>query len=71
MTVNVNEAVVRIKQAGAENVRCVPMSGQNVNTGMYQIEICEGGSWSTVATGMTKQTAEGIISQAVNKVILG
>ena len=71
MAVNVNEAIEKIKKAGVQFVRTVPMPGQNVNTGDYQIEIKEGGAWSPVATGITKKIAEDIISQATNRVILG
>jgi len=71
MAVNVNEAIVKIKEAGSSNVRTVPMPGQNVNSGQYQIEINQAGTWVPVATGISKKIAEDIISQATNRVILG
>lgn len=71
MAVNVNEAIEKIKKAGAANVRTVPMPGQNVNAGDYQIEINESGTWIPVATGISKKIAEDIVSQATNRVILG
>ena len=69
--INLNEAIQHIKKAGEANVRSTPMSGQNVHSGLYAIEICEGGSWRAVAEGMTKMTAENIIQQATNRVICG
>jgi hypothetical protein len=71
MAVNVNEAIEKIKKAGVANVRTVPMPGQNVNAGDYQIEINESGAWIPVATGISKKIAEDIVSQATNRVILG
>jgi hypothetical protein len=69
--VNVNEAVERIKAAGAGNVRFVPMPGQSVNDGQYQIEVNQHGEWVPVATGISKKIAEDLITQATNRVILG
>jgi len=69
--VNLNEAIQYIKKAGEANVRSVPMTGQNVNSGLYAIEILESGQWMVVAEGMTKLTAENIITQATNRVICG
>lgn len=71
MPVNVNEATQRIKAAGASNVRSVPMEGQNVQSGRYQIEVREGGAWVPIAECPNKKIADDIISQAVNNVILG
>ena len=71
MTVDMNEAIRKIKSAGENNVRSVPMSGQSVQGGDYQIEIREGSNWITVVTGVQKAVAESIVSQAVNRVILG
>ena len=69
--VNINEAVRRIKKAGENNVRSVPMAGQNVHSGLYAIEVLAGGHWVIVAEGMTKTTASNIITQATNRVICG
>ena len=69
--IDLNEAIQHIKKAGENNVRCTPMPGQNVRSGLYAIEVCEGGLWVSVAEGMTKMTAENIIVQATNRVICG
>ena len=71
MTINVNEAVVKIKKAGSGKVRAVPMNGQNIHTGQYQIEIFENNEWSSVVAGVSKMVAENMISQAVNRVRCG
>jgi len=71
MSLNMNEANQQIKKAGENNVRAVPMAGQSVQGGDYQIEIREGTNWTPVMTGVQKQVAESIINQAVNRVILG
>lgn len=71
MPINVNEAIQQIKRVGSTSARAVPMPGQSVTEGDYQIEINEGGSWRPIVTGIKKKIAEDIISQAVNKVILG
>lgn len=71
MPVNLNEAITRIKAAGPCNVRSVPMAGQDVISGRYQIEIRESGTWSIVLEGTTRSMAEDIIRQSTNKVILG
>jgi hypothetical protein len=71
MPVNVNEAIQKIKSAGATNVRVVPMSGQNINTGDYQIDLQSNGQWSTIVTGIKKSMAEDLVNQATNRVILG
>lgn len=71
MPVNVNEATQKIKAAGVNNVRVVPCPGANVQTGEYQIEINAAGSWNVVATCPNKKIAEDIVSQAINRTILG
>jgi hypothetical protein len=71
MTINMSETIHKIKRVGATNVRMIPMPGQNVNTGMYQVEIKEGSNWISVAEGMPKDTAASIIQQATSKVICG
>jgi hypothetical protein len=47
------------------------MEGQNVQSGKYQIEVCENGTWVSIAECPNKTIADNIISQAVNNVILG
>jgi hypothetical protein len=71
MSININEAIQKIKEVGPKNVRVVPMPGQNVNSGDYQIEVMSGGSWSSIVLGIKKSMAEDIINQATNRVILG
>lgn len=68
---NLSEAVNQIKSAGAKNVRVVPMTGQPVNTGLYVIEVRQGSNWVGIVDGVTKAVAEGIVTQAVNRVICG
>jgi hypothetical protein len=71
MTANLNEAVQKIKKVGLSNTRVVPMSGQSSLDGKQQIEICEGGNWHPVVTGLTPQMAANLLAQASNRVILG
>lgn len=68
---NINEAVQRIKKVGVKNVRVVPMDGQSITGGLHKIEIKDNGIWTTVLEGIQKKIAEDLVSQAVNKVILG
>jgi len=70
MPINFNETIQRIKQAGSTGVRSVPMPNQPID-GDYQIEILTEGNWTPLVTGINKKTAEDIISQATNRVILG
>jgi len=71
MPINVNEAIQRIKQAGSNGVRAVPMPNQHVADGDYQIEVKTNETWTPIVTGIKKKIAEDIISQATNRVILG
>jgi endoglucanase Acf2 len=71
MSINVNEAVNKIKAVGLSNVRAVPMHDQNVQSGKYQIEIKNSNSWVVIAECPNKKIADDIISQAANNVILG
>jgi len=71
MPINVNEAIQKIKQAGSSSVRAVPMPGQNVLSGDYQIEVKAGDMWSPIVVGVNKKIAEDIITQATNRTILG
>lgn len=70
MSINLSEASAKIRQAGARNVRSVPVPGEKVD-GLYQIEILEGASWTTVLSGVPKKIAEDLIATACNRVILG
>ncbi len=69
--VNLNEALVRIKKAGPNKTRAVPMPNQNVNTGLYQIEINENNSWRQIAVSIPQKTALDLIKQATNRTLLG
>ena len=71
MFININEAISKIKSAGANRVRSVPVPGQHVSSGRYQIEILEGTGWVPIAECPNKKIADDIISQATNNVILG
>ena len=66
-----NEATQKIKKAGKNNVRTVPMAGQSIQGGDYQIEVRNNDNWTPVVTGVQKSVAESIVSQAINRVILG
>lgn len=68
--INLNETIQRIRAVGAHNARSVPMAGESID-GQHQIEIKEDSGWQPIVSGITKRTAEDIISQATNKVILG
>jgi negative regulator of sigma E activity len=68
---NLNEATQRIKKAGANNVRAVPMPGADVHTGAYRIEINEGNAWITIVESLPRSTAQDLIAQATNRVICG
>ena len=70
MIINLNETIQAITGVGAANARAVPMPGKTM-TEEHQIEIKKDGTWQTIVTGITKSTAEGIISSATNRVILG
>lgn len=71
MSVNMVETVNKIKRAGDKNVRAVPMPGQPVTTGLYQIEVRDGSTWSVIAEGMPQTTATDLIRQATSRVICG
>lgn len=71
MPINVNEAIQKIKKVGSQSVRTVPMPGQSVDGGDYQIEIQVNGQWESVVAGVKKPMAEDIIRQATNRVLLG
>lgn len=69
---NISEAIVRIKAVGACKARAVPMPGQHVSQGQYQIEVFENSAWNAILEGVpSKQVADGIIQQATNRVICG
>lgn len=72
MAINLSEALVVMRKAGPNNIRAIPMSGQNVHTGLYKVEVKHGLGWECVLEGIPKSTAENLISQAVtSRVILG
>jgi hypothetical protein len=59
---NVNEAIVKIQQAGG-NASCVPMTEGNL---IYKIVV----DGQTVAENLTKEQAQSILDQAKNRVII-
>lgn len=67
---DLKEAKNRIRRVGETNVRVVPMPGQ-VFDGDHRIEICEGGIWISIISGLRKSMAESIVREAINRVILG
>lgn len=69
--INLNETINTIKKIGANNTRIVPMENQNPLDGNVRIEVRLDGNWSPVVSGIKKSTAEDIIKQATNRVILG
>ncbi len=69
--INLNETINTIKKIGASNTRIVPMENQNPLDGNVSIEVRLDGNWSPVVSGIKKSTAEDIIRQATNRVILG
>ena len=71
MAVNLAETVNRIKKAGPTNVRAVPMPGQHIHEGKYQVEVNEGGMWVVVAESIPQSTANDLIRQSTNRVICG
>lgn len=71
MTINMNSTANAIKKAGAAKVRILPMAGQNVLEGDYQIEIKEEDNWVVLVTGLKKVIAEQIVGQALNRTICG
>lgn len=71
MSIDISQATTLIKEAGANHVRLLPMPGQNILEGDYQIEVKNSGEWRVIVTRVKKQIAEQIISQALNRVICG
>ena len=69
--IDISETIVRIRKAGLASVRSVPMAGESPLSGKYQIEILENGSWTAIAGGMNRKMCEDVVSQALNRVILG
>ena len=62
----IKEVVSKIKKAGVENVRKIPATN-----GMVEIQIRAGDSWYTIMEDVPAKSADDIIRQASNKVILG
>lgn len=71
MAINISEALVQMRKAGPRGIRTIPMPGQDVNSGMYRIEISCGGTWECILEGLPRSTAESLISQATSRVICG
>lgn len=68
---DISEAVNKIKGVKPSNVRMIPQAGENPVDGLHQVELLEGGGWRTIISGLPKTTAEDLIKQALNKVLLG
>lgn len=71
MSVDLSKVITEIKEAGPTKVRSVPMSGHNVNSGLYQIEVVKEGSWVAVAQSLPQKTALDLIQTATNRTICG
>ena len=71
MAINISEALVEMRKAGPRGIRTMPMTGQDINSGMYKIEVSHGGMWDCVLEGLPRSTAESLISQATSRVIFG
>ena len=71
MPLNMNETIQRIKKAGAQAVRTVPMEGQSVKDGFYKIEVRDGNNWVVLVENIPHNTATDLINQATNRVLLG
>lgn len=71
MTVDLNSATLLIKKAGPQKVRILPMTGQAINEGDYQIEIKDDNNWSVIVSGVKKVVAEQLVGQALNRTICG
>ncbi|MCK9557561.1 MAG: hypothetical protein M0R50_05920 [Candidatus Cloacimonetes bacterium] len=70
MAINISEALTEMRKAGPRGIRTMPMPGQDINSGMYKIEIFRGvGQWECLLEGLPKSTAESLISQATSRVI--
>jgi hypothetical protein len=71
MAINISEALVQMRKAGPKCIRTMQMPGQDINTGAYKIEILQGGQWTPILEGLPRATAESLISQSTNRVIMG
>jgi len=71
MSLNLNEAIQKMRKVGPCNIRTLPMPGQNIHTGQYRIEIREGLSWVCIVEGLPKATADDLIRQSTNRVLYG
>lgn len=69
--IDLSNAHVAIRIAGGSNVRIVPMEGQSVTDGDYQILVNKDQNWQPVVVGVKKIIAEQIVAQALNRVICG
>lgn len=71
MPANLNEAIQRIKQAGVNHTRILPVTGESALGDNQEIQVKESGEWRTVVTGIKRSMAEDLVRQATNRVILG
>ena len=71
MAINISEALVEMRKAGPRGIRTMPMPGQDINSGMYKIEVFRSvGQWDCILEGLPKSTAESLINQATSRVIM-
>jgi len=70
MAINISEALAEMRKAGPRGIKTMPMPGQSINTGSYQIDIARDGQWITILEGLPRATAESLIAQALNRVIM-
>jgi hypothetical protein len=70
MPINISGALAEMRKAGSKGIRTMPMPGQDINTGFYLIEIAKNGCWEPLLEGLPRATAESLIAQATNRVIM-
>lgn len=68
---SLNTVLQLIKEAGPTKTRVVPMEGQSVLNGRFRIQITDGTNWSDVLSDVPRSTAEDLVKQATNRIILG
>ena len=66
MHINPDAIIETIKKVGKVNARVTP-----TDDGKAKIEINESGSWRTIQEGVNVKTAESLVRQATQGVILG
>ena len=69
--IDLNEAIQKIKVAGPNKVRIIPVPGTSITGSTFQIEANNHGTWEILVTNIPKAMAESLVSQASNKGLLG